>query len=284
MPRAVTVADMDERSAVEATDVPATVRSLADDLYALGLPRGGVVLMHSSLRALGWVVGGAEAVVEAVLATLGPDGTLVVPSFSTARTDPARWQHPPVPQAWWQLIRDEMPAYDPRVSSTRQMGAIANCVLRWPGTLRSAHPHLSFAANGPRAREVVEPHPLAFGVGDGSPLARLYDLDAHVLLLGVGHANNTSLHLSEHRASWPGRRTYTEGAAVLVDGRREWVTFEDLLTDDEDFPAIGAAYEAAGGEVTVGRVGAGEARLMRQRPLVDFGVGEIERVRAGSAR
>jgi aminoglycoside 3-N-acetyltransferase len=275
---------MGERSAVEATQgPPATVRTLSADLAALGLPRGGVVLVHSSLRALGWVAGGAEAVVEALLGTLGPDGTLVVPSFSTHRTDPVRWQHPPVPEPWWQVIRDEMPAFDPRTASTRQMGAIADCVLRWPGTLRSAHPHLSFAANGSLARDVVEPHPLPFGVGDGSPLARLYDLDAHVLLLGVGHANNTSLHLAEHRASWPGRRTYTEGAAVLVDGRREWVTFEDLWTSDDDFLAIGMAYEAAGGEVTVGRAGIGTARLMRQRPLVDFGVREIEALRGGSA-
>lgn len=272
---------MGERSAVEATQgPPPTVRTLVADLRALGVPRGGVVLVHSSLKALGWVVGGPEAVVEALREALGPEGTLVVPAFSTHRTDPHRWANPPVPEEWWQVIRDEMPAFDPRVSATRMMGAIADCALRWPGTLRSAHPHLSFAANGPRAREVVEPHPLPFGVGDGSPLARLYDLDGHVLLLGVGHANNTSLHLSEHRASWPGRRTYTEGAAVLVDGRREWVTFEDLLTADDDFPDIGAAYEAAGGDVTVGRVGLGEARLMRQRPLVDFGVEEIERRRA----
>lgn len=275
---------MGEREAVTATpEAPATVRSLVADLTTLGLPRGGVVLMHSSLRALGWVVGGPEAVVEAVLTALGPEGTLVVPSFSTGRTDPARWQHPPVPEAWWPVIRAEMPAYDPHVSSTRQMGAIVDCVLRWPGTLRSAHPHLSFAANGPLARTVVDPHALSSGVGDGSPLARVYDLDGWVLLLGVGHANNTSLHLAEHRAAWPGRRTYTEGAAVLVDGRREWVTFEDLWTDDEDFPEIGAAYEAAGDEVRAGRVGAGEARLLRQRPLVDFGVTEIERRRAPQA-
>ena len=258
---------------------PATVSSLTADLAALGVPRGGTVLVHSSLRALGWVVGGAEAVVEALLAALGPEGTLVVPSFSTGRTDPVRWARPPVPPEWWQVIRDEMPAYDPRVSSTRQMGAIADCALRWPGTLRSAHPHLSFAANGPRAREVVDPHPLPFGVGDESPLARLYDLGASVLLLGVGYANNTSFHLSEHRASWPGRRTYREGAAVLVDGQRQWVTFEDLWTDDGDFPAIGEAYEAAGGPVTAGRAGAGTARLVPLRPLVDFGVAEIERRR-----
>jgi aminoglycoside 3-N-acetyltransferase len=258
---------------------PATVRTLTADLRALGVPRGGTVLVHSSLRALGWVVGGAEAVVEALLAALGPDGTLVVPSFSTGRTEPSNWQHPPVPESWWPVIRAETPPYDPRVSSTRQMGAIVDCVLRWPGARRSAHPHLSFAALGPLASSVLEPHPLPYGVGEESPLARLYDLDAYVLLLGVGHANNTSLHLAEHRADFPGKETYTEGAAVLRDGRREWATFPDLRTSDEDFPDVGAAFEATGDVVTVGPVGAGTARLMRIRPLVDFGAAEIARRR-----
>jgi aminoglycoside 3-N-acetyltransferase len=272
---------MGERDAVAAVSArPATVTSLAADLAALGLPRGGTVLVHSSLRALGWVVGGAEAVVEALLAALGPEGTLLTPSFSTGRTEPSRWQHPPVPEKWWPVVREEMPPYDPRVSSTRHMGAIADCALRWPGARRSGHPHLSFAANGPLAETLLDPHPLAAGVGDGSPLSRLYDLDGHVLLLGVGHGNNTSLHLAEHRAEWPGRRTYTEGASMLVDGRREWVTFEALWTDDDDFPDVGAAYEAASGDVSAGRVGTGTARLMRQRPLVDFAVGEIARRRA----
>jgi aminoglycoside 3-N-acetyltransferase len=272
---------MGERETVERTAVaPATARSLAADLTALGLPRGGVVLVHSSLRAIGWVVGGAEAVVEALLDVLGPDGTLVVPSFSTARTEPSRWQHPPVPESWWPVIRAETPAFDPRVSSTRQMGAIVDCVLRWPGTVRGPHPHVSLAANGPLAAEVVAPHPLDAGLGDASPMGRLYDLDAHILLLGVGHGNNSSLHLAEARADYPGKTYYDEGAAVLVDGERRWVTFRDLDTDDEDFPDVGAAFEAGGDVARVGRVGSGEARLMRQRALVDFAVTEIERRRS----
>jgi aminoglycoside 3-N-acetyltransferase len=264
-----------EQEAVSRADRPATVASLTADLSALGDLSGSVVLVHSSVSALGWVVGGAEAVVEALLATVG---TLVVPSFSTHRTDPGRWQHPPVPPEWWPVIRAEMPPFDPRTAGTRNMGAVVDCVLRQPGTVRSAHPHLSFAAHGPRALDVVGSHPLPYGVGDTSPLARVYDLDGYVLLLGVGHGNNTSLHLAEHRAAWPAKRDYEEGASLLVDGKREWVTFPDLLTSDEDFPAIGAAFEETGA-VTVTKVGAGEARLMRQRALVDFGVREIERIR-----
>lgn len=271
---------MTEADAVaRAGETPVTVRTLVADLRALGVAEDLTLLVHSSLRALGWVAGGAEAVVEALLAVLGPGGTLAVPSFSTHRTDPKRWQNPPVPESWWPVIRAETPAYDPRTASTRQMGAIAECVVRWPGARRSAHPHLSVTALGPLAERVVEPHPLPFGIGDTSPFAHLYDLGAYVLLLGVGHANNSSLHLAEHRARWPGRTTYEEGAAMLVDGERRWVTFEDLMTDDADFPDVGAAYEAAGGPVSVGPAGHGTARLMPQRELVDFAVGEIERRR-----
>jgi aminoglycoside 3-N-acetyltransferase len=258
---------------------PVTARSLERDLRGLGVPEGGLVLTHSSLSALGWVAGGPEAVVAALLATLGPAGTLVVPSFSTDRTDPSRWQHPPVPEEWWPVIRAETPPYDPRLTATRKMGAIADCVLRHPDVRRSAHPHVSFAAIGPLAERVLTPHPLPYGCGETSPLARLYDLDAYVLLLGVGHRNNTSLHLAEHRASFPAKATYEQGAAVLVDGERRWVTFAELTDDDSDFPAIGAAFEASGADVRVGPAGAGTARLMRQRALVDFGVTELERLR-----
>src|SRR3954462_14269762 len=78
---AVSEEDAIDRIAPESP--PVTARSLAADLRALGVPAGGLVLTHSSLSALGWVAGGPEAVVAALLAALGPDGTLVVPSFST---------------------------------------------------------------------------------------------------------------------------------------------------------------------------------------------------------
>jgi aminoglycoside 3-N-acetyltransferase len=238
------------------------------------------VLVHSSLRALGWVVGGAEAVVLALLETLGPDGTLVVPAFSTYRTDPRRWENPPVPEAWWPAIRAEWPPYDPRTAATRKMGAIVDAVLRHPEVRRSDHPHVSFAAIGRHRDAIVGTHPLPLGVGETSPLRRVYDLDGYVLLLGVGHANNTSLHLAEHRADFPGKETYEEGASLLVDGAARWVTFPESVTSDADFPGVGAAFEASGADVRVGKVGVGTARLMRQRALVDFGVGEIARRRA----
>ena len=76
--------------------------------------------------------------------------------------------------------------------------------------------------------------------GERSPLARLYDLDAHVLLAGVTHANNTSIHLGETRAEFPTKLRVEEGAPMVVDGKRRWVTFEDWRPVDDDFEDLGS--------------------------------------------
>ena len=245
--------------------LPVTRDGLASDLSALGVAEGSTLLVHSSLSALGWVAGGPHAVVLALLDVLGPGGTLVVPTHSSHLSDPAAWVRPPVPEAWWPVIRESTPAFDPLLTPTRSMGVVPDTVRHLPGAVRSGHPTYSFCAVGPRAAEVVTGHTLSFGLGEGSPLARCYDLGADILLLGVGHANNTSLHLAEARCGCVG--TVTRGSPVLVDGVRRWVTFEEFAIDTDDFEAVGAA--AAGLERT-GAVGAGTARLLPQPALVDF--------------
>ena len=272
---------MSERDVVEATERPATRASLVADLRALGVSAGDVVVMHSSMAALGYVVGGPQAVVEALLDAVGPIGTLTMPGHSSDWSDPAQWQHPPVPSSWWDTMREHMPAFDPHLTPTRQMGAIVETFHRVPGVRRSSHPMVSHLAFGPDADRIVTDHSLADGFGERSPLARLYDLDATVVLLGVGHANNTSLHLAEHRADWVGKARTAQGAPVLVDGERRWVTFDDLDGDTDDFEAVGAAFAATGG-VRSGTVGAAPARAMSQRALVDFAADWFTRHRPGS--
>lgn len=85
---------------------PNTVSSLCEEFVELGVERGMVLLVHSSLSALGWVCGGAVAVVRALERVLGEEGTLVMPTHSGDLSDPSEWRHPAVPKVWWQMIRD----------------------------------------------------------------------------------------------------------------------------------------------------------------------------------
>lgn len=261
---------MNGRDFIAAASEPATVRSLVRDVRALGIEHGGVVLVHSSLSRLGYVCGGASAVVGALVEVVGRSGTIVMPTHSTDLSDPTSWSRPPVPDAWWPTIRAEMPPYDPVLTPTRKMGAVVECFRRLPGVERSAHPSVSFAAIGPRAEQLLRPHRPEYGLGEQSPLARLYDLDAQVLLLGVDHANNTSLHLAEYRAEHRSKDWTTHHSPMMVDGERAWVAYGDLEGEDHDFAEAGEAFARSGAETT-GRVGAGTGRSMRVRDLVDFG-------------
>jgi aminoglycoside 3-N-acetyltransferase len=209
--------------------------------------------------------------VDALLSVVGPKGTVTMPAHSGEWSDPAGWGNPPVPQEWWSSIRQERPAFDPYATVMRQMGAVAENLLLRRTTLRSTHPVYSHMANGRWAEEIVAKHPLDDGFGDDSPLGRLYDLDARVLLLGVGHGSNTSLHLAERRASWRGKVRSEQRSTVLVDGVPRVVTWMEHRSDDDDFESLGEVLDASGA-VTVGRLGQAVARAARMRDIVDAAV------------
>ena len=256
---------------------PPTQAALADDLRALGLEPGATVIVHCAMSKLGWVVGGAPAVIATLTDVLGPAGTLVMPTHSSQLTEPANWKAPPVPRDWWPIIRDQAPAFDPAATPTRNMGVVAETFRRLPDVLRSGHPHTSFAARGPNAAAITRAHAPGCMMGEASPVGRLYELDAHVLLLGVDHGNNSSLHLAEYRADLERKPTVAEGAPMTVDGVRTWLSFEDLAVDDDDFRQIGEAFAAHAPDAeSRGPVGWGQDRLARVRAAVDFAVTWME--------
>jgi len=272
---------MNEADAIDRTlQGPGTVDSLSRDLNSLGVTEGMIVIVHSSLSSIGWVCGGSVGVVLALEQTLGIDGTLIMPTHSGDLSDPAKWENPPVPQAWWQSIRDNMPAYDRFMTPARGIGTIPEVFRKQSGVTRSLHPNYSFAALGRESEYITTGEKLDFAMDLDSPLGRLHELDGYVLLLGVGHGSNTSLHLAEYLADVDGKSHVDCFAPVQRDGVRQWARYRDIDFDCDDFEDIGAAFEATG-VCQVGKVGNATAKLMRQRDLVHFAVNWMREHRSG---
>lgn len=244
-------------------------------LKEAGVAEGQNIIVHTSLGSIGFVCGGAQVVVDALLNTVGSEGTIVMPTQSWKNLDPETGVHWEEPEEWWQIIRDNWPAYDKRITPTNTMGCVAECFRTYPGSVRSDHPARSFAANGKNAEYIVANHDLSDIFGETSPLAKLYELDSKVLLIGVDYDKNTSIHLADVRAEYPSKHNTTEHSAVMENGKRVWKTYDTLYVDGEDFKEIGRAFES---EYNVNKTMLGNAqlRLMNMRELVDFAVRWIE--------
>jgi aminoglycoside 3-N-acetyltransferase len=157
-----------------------SVSDLVDQLRALGIRPGGVLLVHTSFRAVGPIEGGPLGLIGALRAALGSDGTLVMPAMTDGESP-----------------------FDPQATPTHGMGITAETFWRQPGVRRSTHPGASFAAAGPHAAHVCAPQPLAPPHGPDSPVGRVHALGGQVLLLGVTHSESTTLHLAEAVARVP---------------------------------------------------------------------------------
>jgi aminoglycoside N3'-acetyltransferase len=228
-----------------AAPVPfATTADLVRDLRALGVAAGQVLMVHSALSSLGRVLGGAPAVVRALLAALGPGGTLVMPSWGG----------------------DDDRPFDPATTpASADLGVVADTFWRLPGVVRSAQ-FFAFAAAGPEAERVTaDPLPLP-PHQPASPVGRVHELDGQVLLLGVGHDADTTLHLAELLAGVPYRAPKhctvlgPDGRPVRVDyGENDHCCQRFALADD---------WLRERGLQREGPVGHAHARLVRSRDVV----------------
>ncbi len=257
---------------------PVTETSLRRDLAALGVEPGPPLIVHSSLSAIGWVVGGAPTVVRALLAAVGDEGTLAMPAATPQCADPATWSEPRIPDRWLEQVRDNLPVFDPRTTPTG-LGVIPETFRNWPGVLRSDHPVESVCARGPLADEITREHPLEFSEGPGAPFGKLLDLDSRILLLGVGFNRCTALHTAETLVDK--RRTMTETFPIWDGDQRVWVTVQNVANDrNRLFPLIGerylTAYTSERSRAEQGPVGNAQSILFPMRNLVSFAQEQFE--------
>lgn len=174
--------------------MPATRNQLIAVFQELGLQPADSLIIHSSLRSLGQVEGGADAVLDALLEVIGPQGNLMLPTFNYTR---------PLPE----------PYFDPDVTPGRT-GILNEIGRRRPGAVRSLHPTHSVAVIGPDAQRLTGDHLLFRAFGIGSPVDRLAGLGGKVLLLGVGHTTNSTIHIAEEYAGTPKVSVYPEPLPV----------------------------------------------------------------------
>lgn len=250
-----------------------TASDLTSQLKELGLAPGQLVMVHSSLSAFGYVLGGPQTVVNVLLDILGKKGTLVMPAFTPRVSDPENWDDVDFGSDFdgADLIRAraEVPCFDKHTTPTT-MGQIPEIFRSWPGTIRSDHPQASVCANGLHAEQIVHPHPLEWGQGPGSPFERLYNMDAHILVLGVGFNRITLLHYAESLAA-NGRRKVRK-VPFARGNDRVWKNANDVGDDlNTHFPIIGDKFTRAG-HVVQHTLGNAKCGLMSSQALIDFSV------------
>lgn len=241
-----------------------TAETLRADLARLGVSPGGVLVVHSGFRAVGAVEGGPGAVAAALVRAVGA-GTLLAPTFTSNLIDPRSWPVPPAPAERARILAT-MPVFDPARSPPYKMGAIAEALWRWPGARRSRHPVTSWVAIGPLAAELTDEHDLDDPEGLGGPVGRAWQRDAQVLLLGVDHDANTTIHLAESLLDMPHLRALPDlYPALRADGRREWRPVRKTTKCSDGFVKAGPHLAAA---CRSGQVGDAAALLVGSRAVV----------------
>lgn len=257
-------------------------RELVDQLQAAGLRAGDLVMVHTSLRAIGPVAGGPSTLLEALLACLTPRGTLAAfvswqQSSYDATLDGRRLTR---------AERDAWPVFDPRSAEPYDgFGQFNRFICGHPAVRRSPHPDACIAAIGARADELTARHELLDGYGPGSPLGRLMDWRGRVLMLGAPPGTVTALHLAEALARIPGKRRVRYEVPVRMAGERCWRPAEEFDTNAlldscietglDPIAAIATDYVAQG-HGRRGRVGQANCWLFEAHDLVAFGVHWLE--------
>ena len=245
-----------------------TSSTLVSGLAEIGICEGASLMVHCSMSSLGHVQGGAQTVVEALIQSVGEQGTLVMPTLTHGRFDPSEWRNPPVPEESWNRIRFETLLFDPQKTPTdHTMSAVYELFRTWPKVVRTSHPHSSIAAWGKHRNEIVQTHLLEDRFGDASPLGRLYEIDAQVLFIGTTYSTNTCFHLAEYRRPNPRLREFM--IVRELSGERRLVRYTDVDTDSSVFEEIGTDFEASN-PVSKAQIGSATCRLFSFCGAVDF--------------
>ncbi|MFH1069676.1 MAG: AAC(3) family N-acetyltransferase [Candidatus Glassbacteria bacterium] len=228
-------------------------KRLVRDLQALGLGRDHWVAVHSSMKSIGWVEGGPQTVIEALIETVGDRGGVMIPLFTLARVE--------------NIDLAVTPSY---------LGLLPETFRRFPGVVRSANPTHSVGIYGPGAAGIAEAHRRTSFIGRGSPWDHLAGLDGRVLHIGTNFNTSSILHLAEVYAQVPyldvPYPAWENGVGARhTDGSRLYCPPSEVPGDSVMFYLVQEEMDRRG-LLRIGQVGQADSVLARAKDLLAVGV------------
>jgi aminoglycoside 3-N-acetyltransferase len=233
-----------------------TAATLADDLRRMGIRAGQALMVHSSLKSLGWVDGGPDAVIDAMLSVIGREGVIFMPTLTATFANPK----------WSDLQKY---AWDPKETPSR-VGLVTDTLRRRPGAFRSDHPTHSLAALGRYAEELVKGH------GDGAstfdrrgPYGKYVKLGATILFIGTGMGCNTTLHVAElpYMDQNAKAKVKRGGQVVEVPLKMSPNGHRSFYTSDANSPAVQLFYRL--GKVKEAKLGDAKVQLITAPDVIN---------------
>jgi aminoglycoside 3-N-acetyltransferase len=244
-----------------------TKTQLVSELRELGVKHKMVIEVHVAMSSFEYIVGGAQTVIDSLIEIVGYEGTLIMAMHAGGNGEPADWAHPPIEYDLMQSFRENMPAFDKKETDTRGMGKVLENFRRRDGICVSSHPTLAYIAWGKYAKLLCNHQSLNFPLAEESPTARLYELKAYCLLLGVDYDNATCLHLAEYRSNT--RPVKVFGTSVMFNNKKSWMKYLDLDLDSEDFIKGMKRYEKDN-YLAERTINGAECKLFRIDQSVDY--------------
>lgn len=227
---------------------------LERDLHSAGIREGDVLLVHSALSRVGWLLGGPQEAVKALQNVIGPNGTLVMPTFSFNL-------------AFWNL-----PPFDPGRTPSR-VGILTDVFWRMKGVLRTSHPTHSVAAWGSLASAIVGSGLDYEPLGLDSPLDRVRRAKGKILLLGVDQNRNSTVHLAESLACVPyfavhftPNAEHDEAWYVDDQGQQQLLRITEMPGSSEGFDVLEEPLQAMNVTQHV-RIGQAHSQIMDSQAL-----------------
>lgn len=249
-----------------------TYNKLNAAFKSIGIKEGDNLIVHCSLKKMGYVVGGVETIFLAVTGAVGNMGNVIVPSQSAELSHPESWQYPPLKDSLIKIVADNILGYDKNQTPVSPaLGKFCEYFCMHSSTIRSNHPLYSFSVFGKDADSISKNHSLDFPFGINSPLYWLYLNGGKILMIGTDFDTNTSIHLAETLVC---KEEIMEKAKIRNNCQDEWVCFKNaLLNKYDDYLALEKAYCLDNKDTFLSyKLGDNEVRVFDLKLVVDYAI------------